>query len=195
MIVSRFNSAYDIDPPRRNSNKVVNFQRVVKSKTSENITKVQDSAEELKDTSLRQQEQMSRIAESLRNEELDIEESLQETLEDKQKEIERSNKEDAKIIEKTKKILEEIAPKALSLSFDLNEEIGRTTISITDTENDEIVRQIPSDEYIRMISSIRRYQDQVLNSKAALDVKDAKQITSSTKEVKEAKGILLDSLA
>ncbi len=195
MIISRFNSAYDIEPPAKRNNKIVNFHRVVKSKTSENITKVQDSAEELRDISTQQQEQMSRIAESLRSEEKDIEESLQETLDNKKKEIERSNKEDAKIIKRTKEILDEIAPKALSLSFDVNEEIGRTTISITDTENDELVRQIPSEEYIRMISSIRKYQDQVLNSKAALDVKDAKQITTSTKEDKEVKGVLLDSLA
>ncbi|MCO6354220.1 hypothetical protein GBO14_05580 [Pseudoalteromonas shioyasakiensis] len=57
------------------------------------------------------------------------------------------------------------------LNFSFRDDIGRTVVEVTDKETDEVIRQIPSEEFIRL----------------------AEKIASLTEELSTVQGVLFDS--
>lgn len=55
-----------------------------------------------------------------------------------------------------------------SISFQLNETLGRTVVSVVDIESDEVIRQIPSEELVR-IAEVLHELNQRLDSNASAD--------------------------
>ena len=47
-----------------------------------------------------------------------------------------------------------------SLAFDVYEDINRTVVTVTDTESSEVIRQIPSEEIVRLAKAIREINEQ-----------------------------------
>ncbi len=48
-----------------------------------------------------------------------------------------------------------------NLSFSVDEQLGEKIISVKDSESDEVIRQIPSEEFIRVAEKISDLSDQV----------------------------------
>lgn len=59
-----------------------------------------------------------------------------------------------------------IQPIASELSFSLDEDSGRVLLRIIDRETDEVIRQIPSEELIRIAKALDRFQGLFLNKEA-----------------------------
>jgi flagellar protein FlaG len=59
-----------------------------------------------------------------------------------------------------------IQPIASELSFSLDEDSGRMLLRIIDRETDEVIRQIPSEELIRIAKALDRFQGLFLNKEA-----------------------------
>ena len=53
-----------------------------------------------------------------------------------------------------------IDPARRSLSFEIREELGRTVVSVYDADTEELVRQIPADEMIRVANVMREIAEQ-----------------------------------
>ena len=67
-------------------------------------------------------------------------------------------------------ISDQIQIQRRSLSFSVDDNIGRTVVTVTDLESDEVIRQIPSEEVIRLAQTIRDLNEQLSDSGNALDV-------------------------
>lgn len=53
-----------------------------------------------------------------------------------------------------------IDPERRSLSFEVHEEFGRAIVSVYDAETEELVRQIPAEEMVRIATVIREIAEQ-----------------------------------
>lgn len=59
-----------------------------------------------------------------------------------------------------------IRPVASELSFSLDEDSGRVLLRIIDRETDEVIRQIPSEELVRIAKALDKFQGLFLNKEA-----------------------------
>lgn len=59
-----------------------------------------------------------------------------------------------------------IRPIASELSFSLEQDSGRMLVKIVDTETDELIRQIPSEEMVRISKALDKLQGLLLNNEA-----------------------------
>lgn len=84
-------------------------------------------------------------------------------------------------------LLEALNNQNLGLTFKIDKDLERTLINVMNKDTDEMVRQIPSEEFMRIVKSMRNYQE-VISSQ---DIKDTK-INESAKELK---GVILDDIA
>ena len=66
-------------------------------------------------------------------------------------------------IEDVKKAL---LPVANELSFSIDQDSGRTLVRIVDLQTDEVIRQIPSEEIVRISKALDRLQGLLLNQEA-----------------------------
>lgn len=48
-----------------------------------------------------------------------------------------------------------------NLSFSLDENTGRTVLTVTDTETDEVIRQLPSEEVLKLAQKLNELQQQL----------------------------------
>lgn len=62
--------------------------------------------------------------------------------------------------EEAKELIQELNTQNLGLSFTMDEELERTVISVMDRNTDEVVREIPSEEFQRFSKAIKNFQDQ-----------------------------------
>jgi len=53
-----------------------------------------------------------------------------------------------------------------ALSFRVNDDINRTVVSVIDRDTDEILRQIPSEEFVEIAAAIRRLGEEAKQSQA-----------------------------
>lgn len=53
-----------------------------------------------------------------------------------------------------------IGPERRSLSFEIHEELGRTVVSVYDADTEELIRQIPPDELIRVAAVMHELAEQ-----------------------------------
>jgi len=68
--------------------------------------------------------------------------------------------------EAVKEIQRSVANNTTNLQFSVDEDTGRTIVSVIDTETRQVVRQIPSEEVMRMSRALDRMQGLLLNGKA-----------------------------
>lgn len=59
-----------------------------------------------------------------------------------------------------------IRPIASELSFSLEQDTGRMLVKIVDTETDEVIRQIPSEELLQISKALDKLQGLLLNNEA-----------------------------
>ena len=52
------------------------------------------------------------------------------------------------------------------LQFSIDEELNRTIITVYDSESEEVIRQIPSEEILELARSLRRDESALINVKA-----------------------------
>ena len=68
--------------------------------------------------------------------------------------------------EASKEIQQSVANNSTNLQFSVDEDTGRTIVSVIDTETRQVVRQIPSEEVMRMSRALGRMQGLLFNGKA-----------------------------
>src|SRR5688572_21987950 len=68
--------------------------------------------------------------------------------------------------EAMKEIQKVVGNNATNLQFSVDEKTGRTIVSVIDAETRQVVRQIPSEEVMRMARSLDRMQGLFVNGKA-----------------------------
>lgn len=68
--------------------------------------------------------------------------------------------------ELARRISEQIRIERRSLAFEVNDSLGTTVVSVIDRETDEVIRQIPSEEFIRIAEAIRDLNEDVRNGNA-----------------------------
>ncbi len=88
--------------------------------------------------------------------------------------------------EQARQYINNIDLKNYGLSFSVEKDLDKTLISVTDRSNDQVIRQIPSEEFVQMAKNIRKFTagDEALttDSRGELAKKD------------EPKGVILDHL-
>jgi len=65
-----------------------------------------------------------------------------------------------------KQVAEQVQAKASSLEFSIDKSTGSTVVRIVDTQTNEVIRQIPSQEMIDIAQSIESAQGMLLKQKA-----------------------------
>lgn len=68
--------------------------------------------------------------------------------------------------ELARRISEQISIEKRSLAFEVNDSLGTTVVSVIDRETDEVIRQIPSEEFIRIAETIRQLNEEVRGGNA-----------------------------
>lgn len=65
-----------------------------------------------------------------------------------------------------KEIQEKVGNSTTQLQFTVDEDTGRTIVSVIDAETRQVVRQIPAEEVMRMARAIDRLQGLLVNQQA-----------------------------
>ena len=68
--------------------------------------------------------------------------------------------------EAVKEIQQNVGNNSTDLKFSVDEKSGRTIVSVIDSETRQVVRQIPSEEIMRMARAMDRMQGLLFNGKA-----------------------------
>lgn len=84
--------------------------------------------------------------------------------------------------EKAQEIIAELSGRDLGLTFSVEKELDRTLISVMDRATEDVIRQIPSEEFVRMAKSMQKLRDGTLVGPDA----------NAVLEKSELKGLLLD---
>lgn len=78
-----------------------------------------------------------------------------------------SNKETTAHVEQAvEKIQATVNSLAQNLKFSIDEETGKTVIKVMDVQTEEVIRQIPSEEAIKIARTLDKIQGLLLNDKA-----------------------------
>lgn len=73
-------------------------------------------------------------------------------------------------LEKAKEVIESLNLKNLSISFGTSEKFEEShVINVVDSESKEVIRQIPSDEFLRVSYAIKEYEERLAQSKLVQD--------------------------
>lgn len=73
---------------------------------------------------------------------------------------------DQDVQQAVQKIQETVANLAHNLHFSIDEDTGRTIIKVMDTNTDEVIRQIPTEEAIEIAHTLDKVQGLLFNDKA-----------------------------
>ncbi|SEN21855.1 flagellar protein FlaG [Nitrosomonas marina] len=79
---------------------------------------------------------------------------------------EQNNQLDIPIEQAAEKIKETVNNLAQNLKFSIDEDTGKTVIKVMDTQTQEVIRQIPSQEAISIARTLDKVQGLLLNDKA-----------------------------
>lgn len=85
---------------------------------------------------------------------------------------------------KAKELIDSLDLKTLGLSFSIDEITDKTLVNVLDTKTDEIVRQIPSEEFIKVAQNISKMQEE----------QKEQSITNTKEQQGIQKGLILDQL-
>lgn len=108
--------------------------------------------------------------------------SLENTLKQRE-EKQVAEEQEAKQQEQAEAIMQELNTQNLGLSFSINKDIDSTVISVLDKNTDDLVRQIPSEEFIRVSKAMKQMRE---NLGSTMDDSKSKDML---------KGLLLDDQA
>ncbi|MDQ7990745.1 MAG: flagellar protein FlaG [Candidatus Dactylopiibacterium sp.] len=64
------------------------------------------------------------------------------------------------------KVQENLPPVARNLQFSLDEDTGHTVVKVIDTTTDEVIRQIPSEEFLAISKALDRFHGLLIKQKA-----------------------------
>lgn len=104
---------------------------------------------------------------------------------DKKEAAKLAAEENKESLEKAKELIAKLSLKQLGLSFKIDKDLNnRTLISVKDKATDDVVRQIPSEEFVRMAKAMSKLQE-AFEPKADKDTKDNKELL---------KGLIFDNL-
>lgn len=113
-------------------------------------------------------------------------------------EAERSAEAEAKREEALAKAKEEIAAlnqKQLSLRFDTSNDFDDTNvINVVDAKSNEIIRQIPSEEFLRIAASIRQYEQRVEQNNMVTDPQLKAKGLSAGEDSESLRGAVFDDV-
>lgn len=65
---------------------------------------------------------------------------------------------DTELVEAVQRLQNLVAPVASDLNFSIEKDLNKTVVKVIDRSNDEVIRQFPSDEALRISREITRLQ-------------------------------------
>lgn len=60
------------------------------------------------------------------------------------------------------------------LQFDVDDELGRTVIRVVDKESGELIRQIPTDDFLAIAKQLKKFSEELMAGKLQLDGKSSR---------------------
>ncbi len=81
-------------------------------------------------------------------------------------------------------LVSQLTSKDIALSFSVDKDINKTLISVTDRATESIIRQIPSEEFVKVVKSMQKLRE---------EAPVAVEINSAAAERPELKGLLFDN--
>lgn len=88
--------------------------------------------------------------------------------------------------EQAEQLVEDLKQKKLGLSFEVEKDLDRTLISVTDKSTEDVIRQIPSEEFVRIAKSMQKFRDGTLVGP------EANAVMIKSENPPELKGVLFD---
>lgn len=123
-----------------------------------------------KKNSWKQESVSDKVAErsTLRSNETDFQSEVREKRElEAQERLDQQNKE---AVDKAKKVIESLNLKQVSLRFDTAEDYNDArVINVVDTKSNEVIRQIPSEEFLRVSAAIAEYEQRMAHDDMTTD--------------------------
>lgn len=109
---------------------------------------------------------------------------------------ERQEERDAKALEQAKAALENIKSRPLALKFDTIKDFNDAQVlRVVDAHSDELIRQIPSDELLRVSALISSYKERLAQENMTTDPQlKSKGITTNAQESENLRGVVLDDV-
>ncbi len=89
--------------------------------------------------------------------------------------------------EKAKELISKLNGENIGLSFSIDKDSETTVINVTDKTTDDLVRKIPSDEFLKLMKSIDEFEEKYMEP--------SNSSSSSNSSPESAKGKLLDAEA
>ncbi|MBO5567135.1 MAG: flagellar protein FlaG [Succinivibrio sp.] len=89
--------------------------------------------------------------------------------------------------EKAKELISKLNGQNIGLSFSIDKDSETTIINVTDKTTDDLVRKIPSDEFLKLMKSIDEFEEKYMEP--------SNSSSSSNSSPESAKGKLLDAEA
>ncbi len=89
--------------------------------------------------------------------------------------------------EKAKELISKLNGQNIGLSFSIDKDSETTVINVTDKTTDDLVRKIPSDEFLKLMKSIDEFEEKYMEP--------SNSSSSSNSSPESAKGKLLDAEA
>lgn len=110
--------------------------------------------------------------------------------------LERQEERDAKALEQAKAALENIKSRPLALKFDTIKDFNNAQVlRVVDAHSEELIRQIPSDELLRVSTMISSYKERLAQESMTTDPQlKSKGITTNAQESENLRGVVLDDL-
>jgi len=81
-------------------------------------------------------------------------------------EISQSQQNSAQVKQAVESIRAAVAPMAQNLQFSMDQSSGKTVVRVVDTNTQEVIRQIPSEEVLKIAQDLDRMQGLLLRGKA-----------------------------
>ncbi len=88
------------------------------------------------------------------------------TQQSKQAEAERKVPSAAELQKALEDVAKAVAPMAQSLQFSVDDDLGRTVVKVLDTETNEVIRQIPSEEVLAISKAVDKLQGLLIKQQA-----------------------------
>lgn len=103
---------------------------------------------------------------------------------------------DAEALEKAKAALEDIKSHPIELKFDTSKDFNDAKVlRVVDAKSEELIRQIPSEELLRVSSMIKTYKERLAQEDMITDPQlKSKGITTNAQENENLRGVVLDDV-
>lgn len=114
----------------------------------------------------------------------------------KEQAAEQQEKRDAAALERARAALEHIKSRPLALRFDTAEDYNDAKIlRVVDAHSDELIRQIPSEELLRVSAMISSYKERIAQEEMTTDPQlKSKGITTPAQASENLRGVVFDDV-